>query len=234
MYKQKIYIGSNYGSWRDGKKLLVIGHQIHNQDQELVTYAKEGKDWRPLYEKKMLELDSKSDHIELMQEVEHGCCSSSEDDSSRNKIWNKPWEKKGNVRTWTKFGKTIFPLKDFCASNKEHAKLWKQIAYYNYLQYPDVNNAENGMGKDSCEDFYREGKEYFLELLNCPEIKPDLVILWGAHFYKNACEGFQSIKDDRIWKYNDIIIVHIDHPCTASINNNKELIKEAESLCHCR
>lgn len=83
-------------------------------------------------------------------------------------------------------------------NSDEKVNAWKNIAFYNYIQFLVGEDASNG----PTSQMWAESFEPFLELLD--QIKPDLIIVLGHRLSDNI----PSLPD----KYKNIVLERVYHP----------------------
>ena len=110
---------------------------------------------------------------------------------------------------------------------------WEHLSFYNYVQ-----EAMTGPRVSPTPEDFKNSEEAFWEILN--ELKPDLIIVWGARLYNNLPQEGKQLEDLEvvvndlfqkkdsleIWSYNNIPIMPIVHPSSAySIDYFSRFIK---------
>ena len=141
---------------------------------------------------------------------------------------NSEWEPYKN--TYTKFIKSLTGYLDNLEFN-DKKEAWEHLAFYNYVQKAMIGPRVT----PTFEDF-KNSEEAFWEILN--ELKPDLVIIWGARLYNNLPQEGKQLEDFTIQnKYGDDVYVEvwsyeIDNKDTPLIGINHPSSGFDTKFCH--
>lgn len=98
---------------------------------------------------------------------------------------NSEWEPYKN--TYTKFIKSLTGYLDNLEFN-DKKEAWEHLAFCNYVQEPMTGPRLSPTSED-----FKNSEEAFWEILN--ELKPDLIIIWGARLYNNLPQEGKQLED---------------------------------------
>ena len=98
---------------------------------------------------------------------------------------NSEWEPYKN--TYTKFIKSLTGHLDNLEFN-DKKEAWEHLGFYNYVQEPMTGPRISPTPED-----FKNSEEAFWEILN--ELKPDLIIIWGARLYNNLPQDGKQLED---------------------------------------
>ena len=208
--KQKIFKGELYEQGINGQHVLIVGHQIHASNDEVLKYL-HMTNWDQQFIK-----DFSNQNNAQMKEVINGfICDNGE-----------KW-RSSDRRSHLKFARTLLG-RDFNPNNSSWGIFWNSLAFCNYLQVPDID-LKNRSGKDK-EFRYKEAQIAFREYLYELRPQPDIIIVWGVNVYPHIESMASTIIDSRhcilsLTKLNPINIVCINHPCQAGYDKNRKLLE---------
>lgn len=201
MNKQELYKGCDY--FKCGYlncRILVVGHQkVANGEAE-----------RKLYQENPIKyLDDPNhlrDNIELMESLTNG----------EWKEWPKNEEDRNPTRTYLQFARMLSGNHSLTLGSSDSDKIWKSIAFCNFLQVPNFRRQIMGEEERRIYDY---SKEIFEEYLY--DAKPDHIIVWGVHAYNCVKSISSDTIDERhcLIKLNtgDVVqVIRINHPCIVS------------------
>ncbi len=139
---------------------------------------------------------------------------------------NSEWEPYKN--TYTKFIKSFTGYTDDLEF-EDKKKAWEHLSFYNYVQEAMIGPRVSPTFGD-----FKNSEEAFWEVLN--ELKPDLIIIWGARLYNNLPQGGKQLEDlevyvdknlyrSEIWSYDIDIdnntkcipVLYVNHPSSGYI-----------------
>ena len=166
--KQKLYIGRKYNNGYDNKKIMIVGHQQHASEEEILRYRNNPE----------LEFEYENNFNDLMQELIDGRCMN----------WDTT-----DRRSWLIFGRILTGDRTFSLGTEKSASLWESISFCNFLQIPDYNLVDR-QGKDR-EEYYLQALTIFKEYLE--EAKPNKVIVWGNYSFPYISSIGTPIDNDK-------------------------------------
>lgn len=207
MVKQDLYVGEFYKKGINGKRILVVGHQLVSEEENPMANE---PNWADNYE-------PRKDNIELIEQMIHGG-------------YKREKDKRDGNRAFKIFVRLLSRNHQLTLLSNESKNLWKSLAFCNYIQVPTYNfNGKTVTGKDRYE-YYEDCLPIFKEYLD--EIEPDIVIVWGSVTFPYISRLGNRVTDYHFVIYlpsgKNIDVVKICHPSilSAGYTNTEKILSE--------